>query len=335
MQKKISIIVPVYNAEEYLTKCLDSLVNQTLSAIEIILIDDCSNDRSREIIDDYYNKYSDKIIPILLSENRKQGFARNRGIDISTGEYIVFVDSDDYIAEDMCEVLYKKAKEKDYDIVCFDMVDVIDGIYKSNKLSYTSKIDGDIDYKKRNLLLNSRGYFTTRMYKRDLLVCNNIKFPEGIFYEDSPFNTLSILYAKSVAKIDKEFYYYIKRTNSSSNCKNKERLYHRIDTIEFMINEVKSRGLYTQYKSIIEEKYLKMLVGNIHLCLSMFDNPNIDKLKKINKNLSDNIPNYSKCYEYKKLDKISKLYIRLNSYCPNLLIKVDRLYKGLTSIKNN
>lgn len=333
MKKKVSIIVPIYNAEEYLNKCLDSLVNQTLRDIEIILIDDCSNDKSREMIDYYYNKHSDRIRSILLPENKKQGFVRNKGIEISTGEYILFVDSDDYIAEDMCEVLYQKAKEKDYDIVCFDMVDVIDGIYKSNKLSYTSKIDGDIDYKKRNLLLNSRGYFTTRMYKRDLLVCNNIKFPEGIFYEDSPFNTLSLLYAKSVAKVDKEFYYYIKRTGSSSNCKNQDRLYHRIDTIEFMINEVKIRGLYTQYKAIIDEKYIKMLVGNIHLCLSMFDKPSIVKLSKINENLCKNIPNYSKSNEYKKLDKISKLYIRLNAYSPSLLIKVDRLYKYLISIK--
>lgn len=327
MQKKISIIVPVYNAEEYLKKCIDSLVNQTLKDIEIILIDDCSNDKSREIIDYYYNKYNDKIIPILLQENKKQGFARNKGIEISTGEYIVFVDSDDYIAEDMCEVLYKKAKEKDYDIVCFDFYNVINGKEKLTNLSYNSSIDGIIDEEKRSILMDARGYFWTRMYRREMLITNKIEFPTELFYEDSPFNTITLLYSNSIAKVDKGFYFYLNREGSSSNCRNKDRLYDRINTLEFMMQSVKDRGIYEKYKCIIDKKYLKMAVGNIHLCLDMFDNPNLDKLRCISKNLNKNMEIYTKNSQYKSLDRISKLYINLNRISPKLLINIDKLYK--------
>ena len=92
--RKVSIIVPVYNSEKYLSKCLDSLVNQTLEDIEIIVIDDKSQDKSKEIINEYYAKQTKKIVPIFFEKNKGQGYARNVGIDRANGEYIIFVDSD-------------------------------------------------------------------------------------------------------------------------------------------------------------------------------------------------------------------------------------------------
>ena len=87
---KVSIIVPIYNSELYLDKCIQSLINQTLEDIEIILIDDCSTDNSKNKIEEYYNLYKNKIVPIYLSKNQKQGAARNKGIEVATGEYILF-----------------------------------------------------------------------------------------------------------------------------------------------------------------------------------------------------------------------------------------------------
>lgn len=332
MKKKVSIIVPVYNTEKYLKKCLDSLVNQTLNDIEIILIDDYSNDKSRQIIQYYKNKYKDKIVSIFLEENKGVGFVRNKGIKISTGEYILFVDSDDYINKDMCEVLYKKAKEKDYDIVCFDFYNVINGKEKLQKLSYTSDINGFIDQIKRSILMNSRGYFWTRMYKREMIITNKIEFPIGIFFEDSPFNSMTLLYSNTVAKIDEGLYFYLNRNNSISNCRNKERLYDRIEAIEFMIQTVKDREIYEKNKDIIDKKYFKMLVGNIHLCLDMFDKPNSKKLKYISKCLNNNFKMYNKNIQYKSLDKMSKLYIYINEISPKLLIKIDKIYKVIIRI---
>ena len=103
MKIKVSIIVPVYNNEKYLRRCLESLVNQSLKDIEIILINDCSTDKSIDILNGYEEKYSEKITLINLNENKRPGGARNRGIEAAKGEYLGFVDSDDYVEKDMYE----------------------------------------------------------------------------------------------------------------------------------------------------------------------------------------------------------------------------------------
>ena len=109
---KVSIIVPVYNVEKYLEECLDSLVNQTLKEIEIICINDFSPDNSLEILHRYKNNYPDLMKIIDLKQNVGPGYARNHGLDMAQGEYIVFVDPDDYIDITMCEKLYNMAKKK-------------------------------------------------------------------------------------------------------------------------------------------------------------------------------------------------------------------------------
>lgn len=328
---KVSLIVPVYNMEKYLKKCLDSLINQTLDDIEIIIIDDNSSDSSPEIINYYYKNNPNKVIPIILNENQKVGYARNIGIERAKGEYILFVDSDDYVDNSICEITYNKTREYNYDIVCFDLVEVYDNHTKLKRLQYDSSINGKIDINKRRILFNSKGYFTTRLYKRELLVNNKIKFPEGIFFEDSTFNTLILLYAQSVAKIDKGLYYYLIRQGSSSCCKNEIRLYDRIDTLEFMMKEVSVRNLQNEFGEFISKKYLEMTVGNLHLCLESFDIPNKNKMRLISSNLKKNFENYSEIEQYKDLDKVSKLYLTLNEFSPSILIKVDLVYRKVLS----
>ena len=114
---KVSVIVPVYNVEHCLPQCLDSLVNQTLQEIEILVINDGSPDNSHSIIDDYVSRYPDKIRS-FLKENGGLSDARNYGIAKARGEYLAFVDSDDYVDMDMCEKMYARAVETDADIVC-------------------------------------------------------------------------------------------------------------------------------------------------------------------------------------------------------------------------
>ena len=129
MKPKISVIVPIYNTEKYLEKCLDTLVNQTLEDIEIILINDGSPDNSEKIVEKYIDKYQDKIV-YYKKENEGQGVARNYGIDIARGQFISFVDSDDYIDKTMFEKLYNKAIEnkadKESDSGIIEVVEVTD-----------------------------------------------------------------------------------------------------------------------------------------------------------------------------------------------------------------
>ncbi|MBR1443254.1 MAG: glycosyltransferase family 2 protein [Firmicutes bacterium] len=117
MQKKVSVIVPVYNSEKYLVNCLTYLVNQTLEDIEIICVDDCSTDESVDILKDCLSQFPDKVRVIQHKKNLGPGGARNTGIKVARGEYIGFVDSDDQVDVSMYEKLYAKAKEDDYDIV--------------------------------------------------------------------------------------------------------------------------------------------------------------------------------------------------------------------------
>ena len=119
---KVSVIVPVYNTEKYLRRCLDSLVNQTLREIEIIIVNDASPDNSIEIMREYERKYKNKVVVIDLKVNVKQGGARNEGINIAKGEYIGFVDSDDWVDKEMYKELYNKAKENNADIVDSDYI---------------------------------------------------------------------------------------------------------------------------------------------------------------------------------------------------------------------
>lgn len=131
MDKKVSIIIPVYNVEKYLERCIDSILNNTYNNFEIILINDGSKDNSQEILERYYDKYPDKII-IKQQENQGPAQARNVGLEIATGEYIMFVDSDDFVQKDYIENYIKVLKEDDYDVV-------LGGYYKSddNKTLYT------------------------------------------------------------------------------------------------------------------------------------------------------------------------------------------------------
>ena len=126
MKYKVSIIVPVYNVEKYIEECLDSLVNQTLKDIEIICINDASLDNSLNILKNYKKKYPGLIKVIDLKKNVCLGGARNKGLDIARGEYISFVDSDDYVDVNMCEKLYNHANKHEADIVQFNYVEFRD-----------------------------------------------------------------------------------------------------------------------------------------------------------------------------------------------------------------
>ena len=117
MDNKISIIVPVYNVEKYLERCINSLVHQTMKEIQIILVDDGSTDKSPSICDDYAKK--DKRILVIHKENEGQGIARNYGLARASGEYVCFLDSDDYYELDTCEKLYEILKETNADMCCF------------------------------------------------------------------------------------------------------------------------------------------------------------------------------------------------------------------------
>lgn len=204
---KLSIIVPVYNSSKYLYKCINSLLSQTLNEVEIILIDDHSVDNSFNIICDYQKLYPEKIKVLRNSENRGPGYTRNLGLAIATGEYIGFIDSDDYIEPDMFKKMYETAINNDDDIVETNM----DLRYLGINLSFLSRSCSNKE--KRFNIKDHKEYFTTtrpsccnRIYKKQLL--KNEKFPENLKWEDYPFSLNILSKSNMIECLDDTSYHY-------------------------------------------------------------------------------------------------------------------------------
>ena len=211
----ISIIVPVYNVEKYLEKCLESLVNQTLKNIEIILVNDGSTDSSKNICERYVEK--DKRVILVNQVNKGQSAARNKGIEIARGNYIGFVDSDDYIELDMYEILYEKLIQEDADItICqVNMVNsegqVLSNNINKNKKGYIENgNDAIIRY-----LKNGRWGLCDKLYKARFI--KNIKFLEGKSCGEDHLGIISILKnTKKIVTIETYLYNYVMRENSTT-----------------------------------------------------------------------------------------------------------------------
>lgn len=190
MNPKISVIIPVYNVEEYLSECLDSVINQTLKDIEIICIDDGSTDTSGKILDEYALK--DERIKVIHQTNQGPGAARNRGLECITGEYVAFMDADDYYGEEnYYETLYGIAKESD--------ADAVKGLYQDIDTGYKGyQINEKIEENKNYFIIE----YLSAIFRRDLIVANNIRFPELRDMEDPVFtlrfsskaNTIKVTY---------------------------------------------------------------------------------------------------------------------------------------------
>ena len=207
---KVSVIIPVYNAESSIKKCLDSIINQTLDKIEIIVINDGSTDNTGKILKEY-NKNPN--ITIINKHNEGIGKTRNIGISKASGEYITFVDSDDYIDKEMFEKFYKYAKKNDMDLVT--------GTYYKDLNGNITEFKGS-KFKIGNVKTNPKVLFLieygpcAKFFRREMLIKNNIYFEENIKYEDFPFVAKALLKSNLIGRIEKPYYYYVIHGNSET-----------------------------------------------------------------------------------------------------------------------
>ena len=221
-QPKVSVVVPIYGVEKYLHQCVDSILAQTLTDIEVICVDDASDDGTLNIVKEFASKDS-RIRLIELSERKGQGYARNRAIEIATGDYIGFVDSDDFVKPEMFELLYEKALENDNDIVMCQVseYDDVTGQYIQSDYyslaplySFADRIFSAEDTKQ--VILDINVALWNKIYRRSYLAEIGEKFPEGFIYEDLPFFFGTYLPAKKVQIVWKDLYAYrVNRKNST------------------------------------------------------------------------------------------------------------------------
>ena len=229
MQPKISVIIPVYNVEKYLRECLDSIVNQTFKDIEIICVDDGSTDKSLEILREYEQK--DKRIIVISQPNKGVSTARNIGMQQATGKYMMFVDSDDYIAQNACELIYNAAEEKRCDILLFPHYN-----FSANTCTDDGRLldlcitlkDKTITFKEHPdefLLTPSETH--SKLYKKDFLRKHNLHWETQIQYcEDRVFYINALIYARAIGILYKHLYYYRVDTFNSLSKNNRTILPH-------------------------------------------------------------------------------------------------------------
>lgn len=318
---KLSIIVPVYNVYEYIDKCLKSLVNQTLENIEIIVVNDGSPDNSQEIIDKYTKQYPNKI-KSFITENGGQGSARNLGIEKASGEFIAFVDSDDFVEAKMYEKMYKKAIEKNSDIViCGNNTITLNGkIIKETALLYNNDT--------LNILFGKMAVWN-KIYKRSLLLKNKIKFRSKVWYEDVDFTIKALFSNVKIDYVDLPLYNYIIRQGSTMNNKNVERNIEIIYAFDEIIKYFENKKIYNKYKEEIEF----LCIYHVYICgITRVLRIKADhKTKKIIINkfinyINNNFKDYKKNKYIKYLERNKKIIYHLIN-C-RLFKMIELLFRG-------
>ena len=300
---KISVIVPVYNTENYLRECLDSIVNQTFDDIEIICINDGSTDSSLDILREY--EESDKRISVVCQPNSGLSITRNHGIRLAKGDYIYFIDSDDYLELTALEELYRASDENNLDLLIFKLINFDDGTtnkytseyYEMESLKYLNgKVFNyaDIGEDALNFAVSAPGKF----YKRELI--HDMKFPEKLIFEDNVFFAQAMLKAKRVSFYDKHLYNRRIRNDSITTTKT-IKCADSIIIINKIIELSKEFDVYEQFKYGLAKKK----IDSAYFRYSLVD----DEFKEeFFKRVQNDFTDYGNEYEKDILPALGKTY---------------------------
>lgn len=315
MDALVSVIVPIYNVELYLARCIESIINQTYKNLEIILVNDGTKDSSLDIALDYSKK--DERIKVYSKENGGLSDARNYGLDKVTGKYVIFIDSDDFVDESMVEGLLNAIENSEV-AVC-DMK----YLYDDNTETFASGgefVSGNVLDKPRLIAINNSA--CNKMYLKTMF--DDVKFPVGKYYEDLAVIPKILYKAKNIVKVDKPYYIYYQRSGSIAHSANKK-MFDIYDAIKDCIDYVKSHG---NEKEIIDELYSLYIVHGLDLTtlrIKDFDDKSIRKeyLRENMELLNKYYPNWKKDCILKDYDFKKKIIFRLLDYkLEDLVLKI-------------
>lgn len=335
---KLSIIVPVYNmmADGKLQNCLDSLVKQNVEDMEIIAVDDKSTDDSLRLLQEYSARYGERFIAIASPENKRQGGAKNIGLQHAKGEWIGFIDSDDWIAGDMFSKLLKRAEETGADVVGCDYL-LTDEIGKETGVvvqNNTEKQIGVLEESQYRALLLNPGSMVVKIYKRELFEKNNIVFPEKMFYEDNAIGVLPLLYAKHFERVSEALYFYYQNPHSTVHTVSIERCRDRMRAARRYKEECEKRGFYQKYPEEINYKVFELGYKNTFFSyLQATEKPSKAFAQELREFLTEMVPVYVENPYYKQnvdaeTDKLIGMHMR-NTRVFLLYYKVLKMYRKL------
>lgn len=297
---KISVIIPVYNTKDYLRQCFDSIVNQTLSDIEILAVDDGSTDESAEILKEYAEKYKGKF-KAYFKENGGQASARNLALKEATGEYLGFVDSDDWIDLEMYEEMYKIAKAEDADIVICDTIDhyPTKDVYHQASV-FTSK------FKVTPSACN-------KIFRREFV--KDITFPVGLWYEDFEFTTKNLMLTEKISVVHKSFYHCHCREVSTMTNNNALKNMDMLTVLNNLTEFIKENSLEEKYEQELEYLYIDhVLITTVNRLQCQKSDKKKQVIKAMLREIKTKYPKFYKSKVFKEMNSKRRLVAILN-YC--------------------
>ena len=319
-----SVIVPVYNVETYLPRCLDSIMDQDFEDYEVIIVDDGSTDGSGKLADQYAEKYP-KRIQVIHQKNQGLGGARNTGIEAAQGDYYLFVDSDDTIEPNTLSELWHKVSQTGAQIICFGMksvnengkviAEVIDA--QAHPQLFTLEED-------KSILCDSPSA-CNKLFHRDLFRKTGIRFPLRVWYEDVWVTPKLLMIAEKIAVTDRSYYHYFQHTGSIMHNSDIERNLEIIDALDHILVYYKNQGVFEQYKRELEFLAIKHIFIAASVRILRVD-PKSRLLQKIKEYMDNTFPTYYTNPYIKTLDRNKKLvYLLLSRKMYNILRLVFKL----------
>lgn len=319
MMKKISIIVPIYNVEGYLSECIDSLLHQDVVDYEIILVNDGSTDTSKEIAEKYEDEYSG-LIKLLNKENGGLSDARNVGLQHVNGKYILFVDSDDKFEENSLSGLYEYAEEKDADIIVFDFIKEYERQGKSVwEKSMRSSDVGEYILSTPNAC--------NKMYRASMFKDNKVMFKKGIWYEDLALIPGLVAFTNKISHYNKGLYHYRMRDESiMRQMKYNSKFLDILDVIDILGERIR-----IDYYEELE--YLAILHAYYGCSLRLLAFDKYEDIEKCKSYLDHNFPNWKKNAYFEKRNFLFKYYCELlykkkYNFC-KVLVKLKEIFKDV------
>lgn len=338
---KLSIVVPVYNmaGDHKLEYCLDSLLNQNLEdAYEIIPVDDASTDESAMILRKYEKEHSDKIHPVYCMHNHRQGGARNRGMEKARGEWIGFMDSDDFAHPDMFAKLLKKAAQTGADVVGCHYNLTTEHSLKVGKVvkANTPEQTGILAKEQYAGLILNPGSMVIKIYKSDVIRDKELSFPEDTFYEDNQAGPLWMLAFSHFELVDEPLYYYYQNSESTVHQVSLERLHNRMSMSEGLVHLCEERGYMESFKNEIEANfircyYVNTLFSYVQNAVETGAKISIDFLKELRGGVLKYFPSFqANPYYERAYDAEQKKLIAMHMKSP---AKFRTYYKMLTTYR--
>ena len=326
--KKISVIIPGYNVENYIDRCIETVIGQTIGPeqIEILLVNDASQDQTLRVMLAWEEKYPENVMVINCEENNGCGGARNVGLQYASGEYVFFVDADDWLEKDALEELYSHSAQESYDIVTgkmiFDRKDAesnmqeihqYEAAHRSDFSYQAGQVDGIYVWEQRAIREGNIGGMPTSvgaLYRRSLILENQLFFPEKVDYEDNYWRDTLKIYFSGMYIVDKVIYHYCYNEESITQKRNSIRIEDRLFMELNILENYKKNGAFDHYKEDLEYNFIRRFYLNTVFVLFTNYDYIPDIINYLRKTVLRLFPDYKKNYIMERANEREKCLIR-------------------------